>query len=114
MYYRLKQTDYDGKSEYFPPIIVNCNSDENSMIVYPNPSNGEFAVKVNSSDDLEGAAIAVYDMSGKRLIRQNLNDKAKGTNMLYFSNTQLAPGTYLLVVESEMKNTFKPVKLVIQ
>lgn len=114
VYYRLKQVDFDGKTEYYGPIAVNCNSNANSLVIFPNPSNGEFAVEINSSEMLEGAAVSVYDLSGKQLLRQDLNGKLKGTNTIYFTDNNLAPGTYLVVVESETKNSFIPVKLVIR
>lgn len=114
-YYRLRQVDFDGKEEIHGPITVNCNnSQENSLLVFPNPSSGEFAVEINSNEVLEDAAVVVYDLSGKQLMRQVINSNLKGTNMVYFSENKLAPGTYLVVIESEARNNFTPVKLVIR
>lgn len=114
-YYRLRQVDFDGKEEIYGPVTVNCGSTpNNSLLVFPNPSSGEFAVEVNSNEVLEGAAVVVYDISGKQLLKQDLNSKLKGINMVYFTDNNLAPGTYLVVVESETKNNFTPVKLVIR
>lgn len=114
-YYRLRQVDFDGASEMHGPITVNCRSTHNnSLLVFPNPSSGEFAVEINSNDVLEDGAVVVYDISGKQLLRQDVNSKLKGTNIVYFADNNLAPGTYLVVVESETKNKFTPVKLVIR
>lgn len=113
-YYRLRQVDFDGTEEIHGPIAVNCTSNENSLLVFPNPTSGEFAVEINSSEMLEGGSVVVYDISGKQLLRQDINGKLKGTNMVYFTDNNLAAGTYLVVVESETRNSFVPVKLVIQ
>lgn len=114
IYYRLKQVDFDGKTQYYGPITVNCVASDNSLLVFPNPSNGEFGVEIHSSEVLENASVVVYDNTGKQLLRSELNNTLKGTNMVYFSDSKLAAGSYLVVLESETKHTLKPVKLVIQ
>ena len=43
-YYRLKQFDFDGGEITYGPISVSCSDAENSMIVFPNPSNGDFTI----------------------------------------------------------------------
>jgi hypothetical protein len=44
-YYRLKQTDYNGKSETFSPIAVACTTETGSNItVYPNPTTGQLTI----------------------------------------------------------------------
>jgi hypothetical protein len=113
-YYRLKQVDFDGTEEIHGPIAVNCAASDNSLLVFPNPSNGEFGVEIHSSEVLENASVVVYDNTGKQLLRSELNNTLKGTNMVYFSDSKLAAGSYLVVLESETKHTLKPVKLVIQ
>ncbi len=39
-YYRIKQVDFDGKTEYFNPVRVTnkCLSSEQNMYLYPNPA----------------------------------------------------------------------------
>lgn len=114
-YYRLHQVDFDGTDEIYGPITVNCGGElTNSLLVFPNPSSGEFAVEINSNEVLEEAAVVVYNISGKQLLRQDMSSKLKGTNMVYFTDNNLAAGTYLVVIESETKNNFTPVKLVIR
>lgn len=44
MYYRLKQTDFDGSFKYSPIITVNCNSDLQQIFVIPNPAKNEITV----------------------------------------------------------------------
>jgi len=66
-YYRLKQTDYDGKYEYFGPVAVQFNSETKSL-----------SFKVNRQFDhwvivLPGKGlhhVEVYNLQGHRLINQ--------------------------------------------
>jgi len=50
-YYRIKQTDFDGQSDYSPIFNANCNN-LNSMVedpiynIYPNPFNDEVVVEI--------------------------------------------------------------------
>jgi len=44
-YYRLKQVDFNGASEYSHTIVLqNTSSDAANIAVYPNPNNGSFSV----------------------------------------------------------------------
>lgn len=44
MYYRLKQTDFDGSFNYSPIITVNCNSNLQQIFIIPNPAKNEITV----------------------------------------------------------------------
>lgn len=112
VYYRLKQTDFDGKTENFGPINVDCGPIENGLIVYPNPNNGIFTVAVNTSEELGEATISISDVSGKIVASRNLNILS-GTNTLHFESNNLTPGTYIVSVHSKNKHTLIPVKLIV-
>lgn len=67
-YYRLKQTDYDGRFAYSQIVSVNYQplasiSDENEVIVFPNPSGGNFSVVVKKP--AEKVTLNLYDVKGK-------------------------------------------------
>ncbi|HRP89428.1 MAG TPA: T9SS type A sorting domain-containing protein [Edaphocola sp.] len=63
-YYRLKQTDFDGRFEYSPVRMVSFNKESN-ISIYPNPANDHIIIS-----GLEGNEnIKVYNVSG-RLIHQ--------------------------------------------
>ncbi|MCE3296215.1 MAG: hypothetical protein K0R65_1929 [Crocinitomicaceae bacterium] len=62
-YFRLKQTDYSGKSLYSELIHVNCEA-ENTVQLYPNPNNGSFYVK----NVLEGHPVRIFNELGQMIV----------------------------------------------
>lgn len=66
-YYRLKQTDFDGKFEYSKIITVNnCNENPIDLSIYPNPSNGKFTLLFTGNRNQVGS-IEIYNLLGKRI-----------------------------------------------
>lgn len=111
LYYRLKQTDFDGKSETFNPIAVemNCGS---IFTVFPNPTNGPFNVSVNAKRG-DKVLIVVRDVLGKEFYSKAdilSDDKAVIT---VNPEGQLASGVYMVVATSNDKTYYKK-KIVIR
>ncbi len=72
-YYRLKQTDFDGKHEYFKIIPISIDNSE--MNSYPNPISSMFTLELENIS--ENAAIRITDISGKTVFsRDNLSQNA--------------------------------------
>jgi hypothetical protein len=65
-YFRLKQTDIDGKDQYFSIIQVNnCTMNTRAVSLFPNPSNGgAIHVRISGGGN-ETSSVAVYDGFGK-------------------------------------------------
>jgi len=98
-YYRLKQTDYDGKYEYSNIESVNFNylatNKESDFKIYPNPAvNHKFALsyEVNKSLQIE---MKLYNAVGQ-LIYQTDWVSEKGVNQKEFSFPELAEGLYMI------------------
>lgn len=66
-FYRLKQTDFDGKFEYTQPISVkNCKTGPSTVTIYPNPSAG--VVNINFNGEKETIqTIEVYNLMGSKI-----------------------------------------------
>ncbi|MFP4288832.1 MAG: hypothetical protein ACLFQS_06215 [Bacteroidales bacterium] len=65
-YYRLKQTDYDGKFEYFQPAAVELtNTELSSEIVNTRVSGG--TLYVTYKNEIPGSKMVVADMRGRVL-----------------------------------------------
>ncbi|MFH2141487.1 MAG: Calx-beta domain-containing protein [Bacteroidota bacterium] len=101
-YYRLKQTDFDGRSEYSQIIKTDCkNKYQNNtmdMIIFPNPSNGKFNLVFTNETNLI-QSITVYNTYGKQVFYSDsyqseidLSGNPVGIYFVYFninSNTKL-------------------------
>lgn len=98
-YYRLKQTDFDGKFEYSK--LVSVQYDEESGIVmsmFPNPSSGEdLKVTVNGTKEGMPLQISVFDAAGKLI--NTLNESASnGATSIYGVGKGLSNGAYYILL----------------
>lgn len=106
VYYRLKQVDVDGNSEYSKVVMLGT-SDEDAISVYPNPFNTEAGIFVNAQEDTQ-VNIEVKDLMGRSIF---VSDKqvVRGVQYINIENMGiLSSGMYLVQVtmNGEVK-TFK-------
>ncbi len=107
-YYRLQQTDANGKSSLTVIKAVNGSSNaEVSLVIFPNPSKGSFRILIHGFD--EGAVASVTDMAG-RTIRQVTLVNDDGVMV-----TGLKTGTYIIAIPDAFgKSRSFSQKLVVQ
>jgi len=111
-YYRLKQTDYDGKSETFSPVAVICGGMTvgQGISYYPNPFTSEIQVDL-SNVDFKNAVIRVYDMLGNMVFEKNLTATDAENQTTKLNLTDLKVGIYTVEFKSEsFTNVAKIVK----
>jgi hypothetical protein len=102
-YYRLKQTDYNGKSETFAPVSVSIGVSQNiaaEFRVFPNPFKDFFNVQFKSEEegDIE---LQLLNYSGTKLFSQSARAE-EGSNSIRFSpEINLVPGLYILRVTND-------------
>jgi hypothetical protein len=101
-YYRLKQTDYDGKYSYSNLVAVNSFAEGNlSFSVFPNPAqDGETSV-IQITDKANGEfVISIHDAIGKE--RYSKAVMTSNENSSYSLNVPkgLAPGLYFVTATS--------------
>ncbi|MBK6936811.1 MAG: T9SS type A sorting domain-containing protein [Chitinophagaceae bacterium] len=110
-YYRLKQADIDGHSEYSYVVFVQNDSKQMGLItVFPNPVNSG-SLKINllvSLSDTYG--IKIYDATGKLVITKSAYCLA-GKNEIELNVSKLTRGTYSLRIDKE---NYTPAQLIIQ
>lgn len=109
-YYRLVQYDFDGAFEVFPPMSVSCDFSSGDMIVYPNPSDKDITVVINSSNEYQQVTIEIIDLTGRILMRQDLDLKI-GSNFLNFNLSNFQSGYYVIHLP-ELVDKFSPIQVV--
>lgn len=99
-YYRLTQTDLDGRKEIFSmKKILNRVAGDRSIIVAPNPFVSELTAFVNVPH-IQHVNITVADVSGRVL--KTLNGKyAEGAAEINIKTTDLPKGVYFLKIKGE-------------
>ncbi|MBI3501833.1 MAG: T9SS type A sorting domain-containing protein [Bacteroidetes bacterium] len=66
LYYRLKQTDFDGNYKYCNPIAVKTNCG-NEISIYPNPFAETATLRITNPGELRITDIKMYDVFGKEV-----------------------------------------------
>ena len=98
-YYRLMQTDYDGKFTYSDPVMIEYDGLATSMLqTYPNPFRGGL-LTVELKGDIDSMDVPVYlfDLRGNRVMEVWLQQDVPGTFRTDVEITEgLAPGLYIM------------------
>jgi hypothetical protein len=90
VYYRLKQVDKDGKSEYSRVVSLKLNEGKKlSLVIYPNPATNTIQINASVSSS---ALVRIYNQSGTMIHEQKLGGQPVNV-------TFLKPGAYYLVVK---------------
>lgn len=99
-YYRLKQTDFDGKFKYTELVAVRNNNE--IFNVYPNPAgnNIEISFNTNTTEDAELKIIDV--VTGKLVISQQISPK-KGMNVIQLNTSNLSNGLYFVTLTNKFE-----------
>lgn len=91
-YYRLKQTDFDGKFEYFEIKSVELESTSNDISIYPNPNNGNFTISVDYADSFN---FKIVDYTGKTIQEGQINSFETNIEL-----SDISAGVYFLMTNS--------------
>ena len=94
IYYRLKQTDYDGNYKYSSIIVSkNCGDDLSDLLIYPNPNNGTFEIK----NIMKQSQIEIVNLLGEKIFSSLIGEDLE--NVFNLSNQP--NGIYLVRIKSE-------------
>lgn len=95
LYYRLKQTDFDGRNTY-SPIVQSFDSyptlGSHNIWIYPNPASNRLFVH---GEDIDFKNVKFFNLLGVEVNVSSTGDVTDG-DKLQFNTSQLAPGVYLL------------------
>jgi|GEM_PF-2774377 len=102
-YYRLKQTDYNGKSEYAGEAAIDINPGLTVTELYPNPVttflNCDFYAPSGTQADIE-----ITDVYGRTVLRQT-RDVVTGNNTVTLGLAGEKQGMYFLKIKDKKTGT---------
>ena len=100
-YYRLSQTDYDGKTSYSELEAVEFDSRNRfNFKIYPNPNNGErFSIDINENNYI--LLVVIHDIFGKKVYSEVIFTSDSHEYVYGIEPYQkLKAGVYLVAVSS--------------
>ncbi len=105
VYYRLKQTDYNGSFAYSKTIAVKNSENDEGITVSPNPSeNGVFDVLMSGKKSDENRVIEILDLTGRPLMRNSVN-----TSDFIIDLSTFPRGMYIVKIISAEKMVCKKI-----
>jgi hypothetical protein len=109
IYYRLKQTDFDGKFSYSDLVVLQGqnNKRDEPVHVYPNPAKDIFNVALNGL--VNDAEVAVFDIIGQLIIKKQVKAESQ---ILTFNSNNWEAGIYIIVIKNGDKHLKQRVLIV--
>lgn len=103
-YYRLKQTDFNDKSEYFDLVALRNCSGNGGLSVYPNPVHDQLKVDLKNVSEGNECKLIIHDATGKIVYSKKFVSDAEST--ISVNTEHFCKGVYYItVINSE--NTFQ-------
>ncbi len=96
VYYRLKQTDFDGHFTYSYIVVVN-EQDATYTRVYPDPATSDVTVAYSSSEAGQDI-INIYDCAGRQVASRTIYSPAGNVYNALFNISTLSAGMYIVQV----------------
>lgn len=99
LYYRIRQTDYNGHFSFSEKIAIKRKADI-TMSVYPNPSDGDFYVNTGGFFEGKPVTITLEDNIGRKLIE--FTTESQDDNILRISvGFKKQKGMYILKLRGD-------------
>jgi hypothetical protein len=96
-YYRLLQTDIDGKTAYSKTVMVNPYKNGFGIgRLYPNPAHNNIIVEYNSNNNSH-TTLSITDMLGRQ-VQKNILSSVSGFNKQQINVAALAKGKYTVTL----------------
>ena len=108
-YYRLKQTDFDGRCKYFNPISFNYDTSELAYSVSPNPY---FSNDISFTIPYAHTLVEISNVRGEVVFLKTYDEAGLYKENLRALNSSLTTGIHFISFNSN--NGFKIIKALIQ
>ncbi|MBX2909719.1 MAG: T9SS type A sorting domain-containing protein [Chitinophagales bacterium] len=98
-YYRLKQLDFDGDSEFTPIASAEIHNKTGVLEIgnfTPNPAKNSTAINITTDEDFD-AKFTFFDVMGK-VAKTGAVSLTKGTHLYYFDINELTAGNYVVAI----------------
>lgn len=95
LYYRLSQTDIDGKTKILSTVVADCNNSLKDFEVKIATAKGSIALFISSKYE-RTVMIKIYDITGKLLLLKN-NTMSKGTTMIVIDELKNTASQMVLI-----------------
>jgi hypothetical protein len=105
-YYRLKQTDFDGKFTYSNLKFIEFEKTDNKvdMVLYPNPANSILNISLTGFIAYSDVLISIQNMSGRRVLSYGFSVDGDGNTLVKVNDIKgLSKGIYIVNCVSNTK-----------
>ena len=96
-YYKLKQTDFDGIFEEFPPVSVSYEVEIIGLLISPNPVTDILTLTMDGNLHNDLHVIRIFDSRGNVILRNNLIGNLKDYQV---DVSKLSDGMYIVKVKN--------------
>jgi hypothetical protein len=96
-YYRIEEIDISGKIIYGDINLVDMNSLTNSFSIFPNPSSGQFSIRLAENTNLP-LLLTIADLAGKTVYEKTV--QVNGSIIPVTMERTLATGMYIIMLKS--------------
>ena len=109
LYYRLKQTDFNGISRYSNVVAVKMEN-TSSFSVFPNPSDGKFSVNIIGEKE-EEILLRIFDLSAREIYSEAFTLKSQNEIHPIELPSMLSKGVYVVSVTGKSSSQLKKIVL---
>jgi hypothetical protein len=101
-YYRLKQTDYDGKFNFSNIVAIeNCKENITTLSIYPNPAHDGQNININfASTTKQSVLVTAVDVFGQEYYSKIIVLEKGATLIAIEPYKKLAPGMYVVIAKT--------------
>jgi hypothetical protein len=107
-YYRLKQTDFDGKTETFQPEALKFNSGSGNswgnVVAAPNPFITDFNLEYFSADE-NTVEVSIYGINGQLVYKEKMQPVSGNNTWHYNDNSSMKTGIYFVTLFADGRET---------